>query len=177
MRVLKQKSFFSVVIVAIMFLVAACSTEDPGSQQVEHPFSKSTRVLNLTPEYFTLSGVEEEVDYTPGSTVTLTLTPGEYLDQSFTDIHMEHIYIHVNDKVYMPAFTETGSTSADELSVEIEVPSEDFEVLACYSVQQQLSETGHTMKLEGDGPVRLLVYLKRKNTNTLTATCLRRMLT
>ena len=156
MRVLKQKSFFSVVIVAIMLLVAACSTEDPGSQQVEHPFSKSTRVLNLTPEYFTLSGVEEGVDYTPGSTVTLTLTPGEYLDQSFTDIHMEHIYIHVNDKVYIPAFTETGSTSADELSVEIEVPSEDFEVLACYSVQQQLSETGHTMKLEGDGPVRLL---------------------
>lgn len=156
MRVLKQKSFFSVVIVAIMLLVAACSTEDPGSQQVEHPFSKSTRVLNLTPEYFTLSGVEEGVDYTPGSTVTLTLTPGEYLDQSFTDIHMEHIYIHVNDKVYMPAFTETGSTSADELSVEIEVPSEDFEVLACYSVQQQLSETGYTMKLEGDGPVRLL---------------------
>lgn len=156
MRVLKQKSFFSVVMVAIMLLVAACSTEDPGSQQVEHPFSKSTRVLNLTPEYFTLSGVEEGVDYTPGSTVTLTLTPGEYLDQSFTDIHMEHIYIHVNDKVYMPAFTETGSTSADELLVEIEVPSEDFEVLACYSVQQQLSETGHTMKLEGDGPVRLL---------------------
>ena len=55
--------------------------------------------MNLTPEYFTLSGVEEGVDYTPGSTVTLTLTPGEYLDQSFTDIHMEHIYIHVNDKV------------------------------------------------------------------------------
>lgn len=40
MRVLKQKSFFSVVMVAIMLLVAACSTEEPGSQQVEHPLVK-----------------------------------------------------------------------------------------------------------------------------------------
>lgn len=156
MRVMRQKSFFSVILVAIILFITACSTENPDSQQVEPSFGKATRVLNLTPEYIALSGVEEGVDYNPGSTVTLTLTPGEYLNQSFSDVHMEHIHIHVNDKVYMPTFPETGSESADEVTVDIEIPSGEFEVIACYSVQQQLSGTGYTMKLEGESPVRLM---------------------
>lgn len=49
-------------------------------------------------------GIEEGVDYQKGSKVTLILTPGEYLNQEFSEVHMEHIHIHVNDKVYMPTF-------------------------------------------------------------------------
>lgn len=49
-------------------------------------------------------GIEEGVDYQKGSKVTLVLTPGEYLNQEFSKVHVEHIHIHVNDKVYMPTF-------------------------------------------------------------------------
>lgn len=100
-------------------------------------------------------GIEEGVDYQKGSKVTLTLTPGEYLNQEFSEVHMEHIHIHVNDKVYMPTFEGGDGETLGQLSVEIEVPSEDFEVIACYSPQQQFSDTGYTMTLEDTESVRL----------------------
>ena len=61
---------------------------------------------------------------------------------------MEHIHIQVNDKVYMPSFTGNSGESLQSVAVEVVIPEENFEVVACYSVQQQLSENGYTMRLE-----------------------------
>jgi len=152
---MNQKSLFSALLMVVILFIAACSTETPDGQKPESSFCKSTRVLNLTPEYFTLSGIEEAADFQKGSKITLTLTPGEYLNQSFSKVHMEHIHIHVNDKVYMPTFEGGDDETCGQLSVEIEVPSEDFEVIACYSVQQQFSDNGYTMTLDSTEPVRL----------------------
>lgn len=152
---MKQRSLLSAIVVAIILFITACSTDTPDSPIQESSVSESTRVLNLTPEYFTLSGIEEHIDFQKGSKVTLTLTPGEYLNQAFSKVHMEHIHIHVNDKVYMPTFTGEDDETLGQLSVEIEVPSEDFEVIACYSPQQQFSDTGHTMTLEDTESVSL----------------------
>ena len=55
----------------------------------------------------------------------------------------------------MPTFEGGDGETLGQLSVEIEVPSEDFEVIACYSPQQQFSDTGHTMTLEDTESVKL----------------------
>lgn len=55
----------------------------------------------------------------------------------------------------MPEFTASEGESLTTLSVDITVPDSDFEVVACYSVQQQLTDGGHTMLLEENPSVRL----------------------
>lgn len=92
--------------------------------------------------------------YEPRTVVTLVLSPGQMLSLGFSSAHMEHIHIHVGDKVYMPEYT-SSEEYVQSVSLEIEIPQEDFEVVACYSVQQQLTEGGYTMRLEDNENVRL----------------------
>lgn len=92
--------------------------------------------------------------YEPGTVATLVLSPGQTLSSGFSSAHMEHIHIHVGDKVYMPEYT-SSEEYVQSVSLEIEIPQEDFEVVACYSVQQQLTEGGYTMRLEDNENVRL----------------------
>lgn len=136
-------------------LLTACNNTDSAPGPGGNTGSSATTVLNLTPDFIALSGIEQGGDYEPGSTLTLTLTPGEILSSGFESYHMEHIHIHVNDAVCMPEFTASEGESLTTLSVDITVPDSDFEVVACYSVQQQLTDGGHTMLLEENPSVRL----------------------
>lgn len=133
---------------------AGCESSDsePGPKG---PSSKAFRILELTPEFFTVSGVEQSSEYTAGERVTLTLLPGEMLPDGFSQVHMEHILIHVNDMVYMPSLPADESKAVESVAIEIEIPDRDFEVVACYSVQQQLADDGHTMRLEPHEEVSL----------------------
>ena len=67
---------------------------------------------------------------------------------------MQHIHIHVNDKVHIPSFPTSGEP-VQSVSVDVEIPEGDFELTVCYSVQQQMSEDGHTMYLEENDCVEL----------------------
>lgn len=136
-------------------LAFSCTQEPVGNGTEEPAMSKAVEVLNLTPDFISFTGVEKDKYYEPGSLLTLTLSPGEILSSGFSSVHPEHIHIHAGDKVYLPAFPEISEEYTQELSVEIEVPQTDFEVVVCYSVQQQLSETGFTMRIEDSEPVRL----------------------
>lgn len=88
-------------------------------------------------------------------TVTLTVSAGESLSFGFETTHMEHIYIHVGDKIYIPTFPESGEAGIESIQVEVEVPNGDFKIVACYSVQQQISDTGYNMYLEDNEIVGL----------------------
>lgn len=133
-----------------------CSNSDNGAPGPGGtPGSTATQVLNLTPDFITLAGVDAKAHYEAGSTLTLTLTPGEILASGFESTHMEHIHIQVNDAVYIPTYPQTDEESVQTLAVEITVPAGDFEVVVCYSVQQQMAEGGHTMFLEVNPNVRL----------------------
>lgn len=126
----------------------------PDTTVIETPVtSMATEVLNLTPEFFTLSGVSKDSVYEAGSTLSLTLLPGETLMNGFEQTHMEHIHIHVNDDVYFPVMN--AESPASSVQVDIAIPEDDFEIIACYSVQQQMSESGYTMYLEENDAVRL----------------------
>lgn len=156
---MKHRILLSLVLLFLVqsfALLPGCSTSEsdaPGPGGT--PGSAATQVLNLTPDFISIEGVDQGARYEAGSTLTLTLTPGETLAPGFSATHMEHIHIHVNDAVYMPTFPQTGEESAESLTVDITVPDSDFEVVACYSVQQQTVDGGHTMLLEENPSVKL----------------------
>lgn len=124
--------------------------EDPENPDGPKSSRTATTVLNLTPEFFALSGIEQGSQYEAGKELTLTLTAGEVLSGGFSDYHAEHIHVHVGDKVYQPA-----AAAGQSLQVNVTVPDADFEVVACYSVQQHPVENGFTMTLEANPDVRL----------------------
>lgn len=116
--------------------------------------STVTEVINLSPDFLSVSGIEENQTLTPGETAVLTLTAGPTLSQGFQDYHFQHLHIHINDRVIVPEVPD-GYTPSTELKVPFEVPAEDCGIVACYSVQQQMIDNGYTMTIEENPHVRL----------------------
>jgi len=150
-----MKKILSLLAAGTLFLAAACtkpngSEDTQGRMDTEIILPVLTEVLNLTPEFIGLSGVEEGRPYVAGEEIGLTITPGTVIGDSFSDYHAEHIHVHVGDKVYMPE-----SKSGSSLSITVTVPETDFDVVACYSVQQHIVDNGFTMTLEENPDVRL----------------------
>lgn len=164
-----KKSIFLLTLVLIIGLsFAACSktepetiTPDPNpdtedtTSVPETPKSRAVEVLNLTPDFIAVSGIEKGGEYETGSEATLTLTPGTILSSGFEAVHMEHIHVHVGDIVYIPEFPSPDGEYIQSLSLKVQIPEDDFEVVACYSGQQQMTEGGYTMYLEDNEYVRL----------------------
>lgn len=164
-----KKSIFLLTLVVIIGLsFAACSktepetiTPDPNpdtedtTSVPETPKSRAVEVLNLTPDFIAVSGIEKGGEYETGSEATLTLTPGTILSSGFEAVHMEHIHVHVGDIVYIPEFPSPDGEYIQSLSLKVQIPEDDFEVVACYSGQQQMTEGGYTMYLEDNEYVRL----------------------
>lgn len=164
-----KKSIFLLTLVLIICLsFAACSktepetiTPDPNpdtedtTSVPETPKSRAVEVLNLTPDFIAVSGIEKDGEYETGSEVTLTIAPGTNLSSGFSTVHMEHIHIHVNDRVYIPAFPSSDEEYIQSITLSVQIPEDDFEVVACYSGQQQMTEGGYTMYLEDNEYVRL----------------------
>ena len=154
-----KKSFLCWALFSVLAF-AGCDkvTPEPDPDPTPDPtVSKATAVMNLTPDFISLSGIDEGAENEAETKLTLTLTPGEILSSGFSAAHMEHIHVHVADTVYMPEFPAgVQEEYVQSLSLEIEVPDADYEVVACYSGQQQFSETGYTMYLEeNEDDVRL----------------------
>ena len=159
------------IVLAGLLMLGACAETDkvspedntpetpvePGQtgEQVEMTFGE---VLDLTPDFLTIDGPASGTVFTfnteTGGTMQLTLRPGEMLGGKFAPYHAEHIHVHVGSNVFQPAFPD-GAESADELELEIPLkydpeafPGGKFDIVSCYSVQQQLSDSGYTMRLE-----------------------------
>ena len=111
------------------------------------------RVLNLTPDFFTVTGLEEGKSLTTGSTATLTLKAGGILSQ-FETYHFEHIHLHINDMVIMPTVPD-DYTPAESIEIPFTVPEGELDIVVCYSGQQQLIDNGYTMTLKSHLNVRL----------------------
>ena len=136
---MKLKSLIAAALMVIVSLVS-CSVEDNPSNN-ENPVMPSevklTEVSNLTPSFIAaISGVEVGQELKPGSTVTLTLTPAEILWEGFADYHMQHIHVHVGDKVYIPEFPAGGEMHVQEVKLDITVPDTDFGIVVAYAIQQ-----------------------------------------
>lgn len=112
-----------------------------------------TRVMNLTPDFLSVSGIREGQQLTAGETYTLTLKAEQNLSE-FNDYHFEHIHIHINDMVIMPVVPD-GYTPVDEIEVPFTAPEGNCDIVVCYSVQQQLINTGYTMSLTDHPAVKL----------------------
>jgi hypothetical protein len=111
------------------------------------------KVLNLSPDFFTLS-VKENDTYQAG-TYTLTLTAGSILSSGFlaSSNHLDHIYVTVNDTLYKPTFA-TGVTFSKTVDMTLTMPAADSEIVACYSVQQHLKTDGHAISFETNDKVK-----------------------
>ena len=131
----------------------SCSVEDnPSGDSGLYTPIVATEVTNITPDLIaSVSGLEAGVELQRGSSFTLTLTPGELLWDGFHDYHMEHIHVHVGDKVYMPEFPTDAEGGVDKISMTIPVPEKPFSVVVAYAVQQQFSDNGYTLYLEDNG--------------------------
>ena len=140
--------FFSSVLLAAVAGCGKTSTDDP-TPTPEPTVAAVTNVLNLTPDFIdSVTGVEIGQEYNCGDTLTLELTPGEILYAGFSETHMQHLFVHVADTVYVPTFPDTAEEYVQVLPIDIVVPSaSSFEVDVVYSVQQQISENGATLKL------------------------------
>lgn len=134
-------------------LMAACKpaplpdngdTPDAGKEEKGTPV-KLNSITNLTPDFISVEQPREEL--LSGGTAEIVLKPAAILSSGFSPVHVEHIFVHVGDKIYKPLFPD-GTSTASSLRVKIDVPSEDFDVVACYSVQQQIIDNGYTMRLE-----------------------------
>lgn len=112
------------------------------------------RVANLSPEFLSVSGIEENQKLTPGETAVLTLTAGPILSGEFQDYHFEHLHVHINDQVIVPE-TPENYEPVGQLQIPFTVPDEDCDIVVCYSVQQQKIDTGFTMTLEENPHVKL----------------------
>ena len=142
---MKLKAFLAVVGMICTTLLS-CSDSDNDSTMTE---ITATEVTNLTPDFIgTISGIEEGQKFSMGDSINLTLTPGDYLMSDFADYHMEHIHVHVGDKVYMPTFPADAEGYAQKISLKVPAPSKSFAVVVAYAVQQQFSDEGYTMSLE-----------------------------
>ena len=144
------KSVFAAVLVMLTALVSCSQFDNPsGDGSPVYSVGKATEVTNLTPDFIaSVSGIEEGQELTAGGTFTLTLTPGAYLYYGFAAYHVEHIHVHVGDKVYMPEFPAVSDEYVQELTMTIPVPKGPFSVVVAYAVQQQLSDNGYTLRLE-----------------------------
>lgn len=148
------KSFIAVVTILSVALVSCSKLDNPaGNGDPTYPAEvKATEVTNLTPDFISaVSGIEAGQELTPGSTFTLTLTPGDNLYFGFASYHAEHIHVHVGDQVYMPEFPADGEEYVQELTLTIPVPDKSFPVVVAYAVQQQLDDNGFTLRLEDNG--------------------------
>lgn len=150
-----MKTNFIIAMLGIVSLILSGCSKTETVEVPQENVSAVTQVLNLTPDFISLSGTEVGKKYESGSTFILTISAGESLSYGFEAVHMEHIHIHVGDRTYMPVFPESGETSVESIQVEIEVPDGDFGIIACYSVQQQISDTGYSMYLEDNEAVNL----------------------
>lgn len=112
-------------------------------------------VENLTPSFIGVEGIAPGEELIAGETATLTITPGEILSGGFSDYHLMHIHVHVNDRVIVPAVTEGFVNGSESIAVDFIVPDDDCHITVCYSVQQQLIDGGYTMLLENHPSVRL----------------------
>lgn len=132
---------------------SACNSKDEVDPEPQIPTVVAQNVYNLSPDFYTLSGVEADSSYVVGDTLTLTLSPASTLSDGFYNYHIQHIFVHVGDEVYQPE--HSGTEAVSSLSVDVIVPDTDFDVVYCYSVQQQLSDTGYTMSLEPTDAAKL----------------------
>ncbi len=140
--------FFSSVLLAAVTGCGKASTDDP-TPAPELPVAAVKNVLNLTPDFIAgVTGAEIGQKYNCGDTLSLELTPGEILYAGFAEAHMQHIFVHVADTVYTATFPDTTEEYVQTLPIDIVVPNTpSFEVDVVYSVQQQISENGATLKL------------------------------
>ena len=150
---MKFKSFLAAATVMLVSLASCVSMDNPAidSDEAGSQVITATEVANLTPGFIaSVSGIEAGQKFVPGSTMTLTLKPGDMLWGGFVDYHAEHIHVHVGDKVYMPEFPADAESDgyAEELKLTVPVPAKPFAVVVAYAVQQQLDANGFTMRLE-----------------------------
>ena len=147
---MKFKSFLAAATVMLVALASCVNMDNPadGDTHAGSQVIKATEVANLTPEFIAaVSGIEEGQEFASGSTFTLKLMPGYILWNGFADYHVEHIHVHVGDKVYQPEFP-AGAEYVDELTMTIPVPDKPFGVVVAYAGQQQLADDGFTLRLE-----------------------------
>ena len=153
-----MKRLISILFAGLVAL-SACSPESNGDnpeneQNNQEPtMVKLASVRNLTPDFISISGLEAGAEMQSGADVTLTVSAADILGGTFSSVHAEHIHVHVGDTVYIPESIADGVSS---FALTFTAPEEDYDVVACYSVQQQFSESGYTMKLEdNDDEIRL----------------------
>lgn len=111
--------------------------------------AKVEKLLNLTPDFIaSVTGVSQGDECNYKDSLTLELTPGEILSSGFAEYHMQHIFVHVADTVYIPEFPVTEEETVQSIQVKVAVPEQEtFDIAVVYSVQQQLSENGATLAL------------------------------
>lgn len=130
--------------------VVGCKKTNPDTPTPPEPSTaKIEKLLNLTPDFIaSVTGATQGEEYNYGDSLTLELTPGEILSSGFADYHMQHIFVHVADTVYVPEFPATEEKNIQSLQVKVAVPEQSsFDIAVVYSVQQQLSENGATLTL------------------------------
>ncbi len=99
---------------------------------------------NLTTNFLLTEGLDASAEYAVGSEATFELAPGEWLSEGFDEkTHLEHIFVYVNGVGFHPTFVDSTKLTATFV-----VPSKDFEVVVCYSVQQHVKEGGYSISLE-----------------------------
>ena len=123
---MKIKSLFTAMAMFSVVLASCTQLDNPADYEGgtdEPTVITATEVANLTPSFIAaVSGLEEGQELTPGSTFTLTLTPGDILWAGFAPYHMEHIHVHVGDQVYMPEYPADGGENVQQVSLTIPVP-------------------------------------------------------
>lgn len=112
------------------------------------------RLLNLSPDFISVSGLEENQTLGSGEEAVLTLTAGPILAAGFQDYHFEHLHIHVNGQVIVPQ-VPADYTPVTEIKVPFTVPAGECDIVVCYSIQQQMTDTGYTMTLQENPHVKL----------------------
>ena len=146
---MKIKTLFAVVTMIWITLVSCSVTDNAADVDPVYNDITATEVTNLTPDFIgSVSGVETGQTLQKGDSITLTLTAGETLWFGFAAYHMEHIHVHVGDKVYIPEFPGNDDEYVQEISLTIPVPDKPFPLVVAYAVQQQCSTDGYTMSLE-----------------------------
>lgn len=120
---------------------------------------KVTSVQTLSPDFFTLS-IKEGDEFESKAEVTITLTAGETLSSGFeaSSSHLDHIYVYVNDVCYKPSFPE-GVTFSKTVDIKVAMPETDVSIVACYSVQQHVTTTGHGVSFEANANVKAVGVL------------------
>lgn len=122
------------------------SLSDISELSFEDGTTTVTSFINLTPDFFELSGLEEGQKLTAGEQATVKLKAAGNLT-TFGAALLEHIHLHVNDMVIMP-LESAGFKAGDEIEIPFEVPEGNCDIVACYAGQQQLIDNGFTMTLE-----------------------------